>query len=108
MFLIKDCITILLDEKNEQTFEMIGSLGYLLGIRLHGSIATMMFTILALSSQLIYYYNYRNGIKPTFLRVFQMMSGLVSPKSLGLTDQTEVARLLNRTRVLFKFLWWNH
>ena len=37
--------------------------------------------------QLVHYNNYRNGIKPTFLRVFQMMSGLFLPKSLGLTDE---------------------
>ncbi|CAG2102872.1 unnamed protein product [Medioppia subpectinata] len=41
---------------------------------------------------------YRNGIKPTFLGVFQMMSGLVSPKSVGLTNQSEVNRLLRRSK----------
>ena len=56
------------------------------------------FSLFPLTSQLIYYYNHRNGIKPTFLRVFQMMSGLVSPKSLGLTDGEEIKRLLNITR----------
>ena len=108
MFSIKEFITILLDEENDQTFEIIGSLGYLMGIRLYASIALLLFSILASSSQLIYYYNYRNGIKPTFLRVFQMMSGLVSPKSLGLTDEREIKMLLNKTKKLFNFTWWNN
>ena len=108
IFLVKEFITILLDEKNEQTFETIGSLGHLMGLRLHVSIAIILLSILAFGSQLIHYYNHRNGIKLTFLRVFQMMSGLVSPKSLGLTDNKEIGMLLRKTRVLSKFLWWNN
>ena len=61
-----------------------------------------LISLLPISIQLIYYYNYRNGIKPTFLRVFQMMSGLVSPKSLGLTDEQQIRKLLNRTKFLLK------
>ena len=51
-----------------------------------------------IGSQLINYYNYRNGIKPTDLRIFHMISGLISPKSIGIHDQILVHRLCNITR----------
>ena len=54
-----------------------------------------------MTSQLIYYYNYKNEIKPTFLKVFQMMSGLVSPKSIGLTNEKEIYKLIKLSKNLF-------
>jgi hypothetical protein len=43
-----------------------------------------------------------NGIKPTFLKVFEMMSGLVSPNSIGLTNAGQIRKLITKTKVLFK------
>ena len=54
-----------------------------------------------MTSQLIYYYNYKNDIKPTFLKVFQMMSGLVSPKSIGLTNEKQIYKLIKLSKRLF-------
>src|SRR5689334_304491 len=81
IFLVKELIVLSLSEENDHIFKVLGTLGYLLGLRIHGSLVIILFTTLTLSSQWIYYQNNRNGIKPTFLGVFQMMSGLVTPKS---------------------------
>ena len=56
---------------------------------------------MAITSQLIYYYNYKNDIKPTFLKVFEMMSGLVSPKSIGLTNEKQIYKLIIWAKKLF-------
>ena len=50
----------------------------------------------------IHYYNYRMGIEPTYLSVFEMMSGLVTPHSIGLNDEKSVLKLLKTSRILFK------
>ena len=66
LFIIREVIFNSLNEENDLIFKIFGSLGYLMGIRREMSIIVLLFSILPLSFQLIYYYNYRNGIKPTF------------------------------------------
>src|SRR6185437_11887084 len=57
------------------------------------NISIIMMSIFVLSSQLVNYYNYMNGIKPTDLRVFHMISGFISPKSIGINDRKLVIKL---------------
>ena len=54
---------------------------------------------MTITSQLVYYYNYKRGIKPTFVRVFQMMSGLVTPSSVGLYRETDITRRVGQKKV---------
>ena len=100
MILIKDCILFYLSDDHVEIFIYFNA--YLISMRRICHLITISTEALIISSQLIYYYNYRNGIKPTFLRVFQIMSGLVSPKSLGLTNQSEIIKLVYKTKRLFK------
>ena len=104
LFIIREMIVFSLCEENDLTFKMLGSWAHLLGLRKHISIVFILVTFLVSIFQLIYYNNYNNGIKPTFLRVFQMMSGLVSPKSLGLTDEQQIRKLLKTTKTLLKYI----
>ena len=67
------------------------------------SLIQILFLISVLITQIIYYNNYRNGIKPSFLRVFQMMSGLVTPTSLGLQNEKQITKLINHTRIGVKY-----
>ena len=76
IFLVQRVITCSLSDDNRTIFLLLGSTGYLIGIRRHFDMFFILCSILALSSQLIYYYNYKMGITPTFLRLLQMMSGL--------------------------------
>src|ERR1700712_4722140 len=99
-FTVQRIITTSIDEQNDLVFRMFGDMGHFIGFRKNLGTVFILFSILILSSQMIYYNNYRNGIKPTFLRVFQMMSGLVSPKSLGLREEQGVQILVKRTTIL--------
>ena len=83
-------------------FLYLGDWPRLMGMRYHFNAASLLVAILAISSHIIWFINYRNGIKPTFLHVFQMMSGKVSPKSIGLTNQSDIIFLLKQTRRLIK------
>ena len=55
-----------------------------------------------LLSQLINYQNYRNGIKPTDLRVFQMISGFITPNDIAITDPIFVIKLCKMSKTIFK------
>ena len=57
-----------------------------------------------IGSQLIYYYNFKRGIKPSFLRLFRMMAGRLPPVSVGITDQEQLRKLLKVTRISMKLM----
>ena len=104
----KELIGGLLMGENEFGFKLLGIHGHYIGIRRVHSAALISFSILSLSSHLIYYNNHRNGIKTTFLGVVAMMSGLVTPKSIGLTDDIYIRRLLKKMRISIKLLTMNN
>ena len=103
----KMMVSLLLPEDHEYIFKIIGDWIYLLGIRIYGNTAGVLYISLAIISQIIYYYNYKNDIKPTFLKVFQMMSGLVSPKSIGLTNKEQIYKILKLSKILFNLCNYN-
>src|SRR5580704_9926325 len=72
----------------------MGDIGNYLELKIHANMLFSLGLIMSITSQFIYYYNYKRGIKPTFVRVFQMMSGLVTPSSVGLYRETDITRLL--------------
>src|SRR5882672_8260902 len=74
---------------------------YLLGGNIANIISSLL-NIFCIYLQIINYINYRNGIKPTDLRVFQMITGLISPKSIKINDRTLVNQLCFITKTLFK------
>ncbi|CAG2111678.1 unnamed protein product [Medioppia subpectinata] len=99
---------LILHDVNPYLYTIFGGFWYYIGVRVHLDIMWNVTFILVLSSQALYYYNYRNGIKPTFLRVFQMMSGYISPNSVGLTNGTEIRALLKRSKRLLELTKLNN
>ena len=83
---------------------MFGDLAYLQGIPKHINIAVINFVILNILFRVLYYYNYKRGIKPTFLSLFDMFAGYMTPKQIGLTDRHQVWDLCRKSRVLFKIV----
>src|ERR1700761_6109538 len=66
------------------------------------SIFVISISIIALSSQLLNFYNFMNGIKPRDLCVFRMLSGLITPISIGIHDKQVVIKLLSFSRKSIK------
>jgi hypothetical protein len=89
-------------EDNERISIIIGDFSHFFGLRIHYNLGSGLVYLLALTSQLIYFYNYMKGIKPTYFKVFEMMSGLVSPKSIGLTNKEEIYKMLKVYKITFK------
>jgi len=69
--IIKLSVPLLLPEDNTYIFKIIGDFPYYVGMRYYGNIAGSLYFSLAFISQIIYYYNYKNDIKPTFLKYFK-------------------------------------
>jgi hypothetical protein len=53
-------------------------------------------------SQLLHYWKYYKNESPSYLKPFEMISGLVSPKSIGLIDREDINQLLNKSKLMFK------
>jgi len=73
-----------------------------LNIRIHGNFFILLLSLFSILSQLSHYYNYKKNIKPSYLKLFEMISGLVSPQSIGLTNEAEVYKIIKRSKMLFQ------
>jgi len=102
--LIRCLISLFSSGNNPNLYIIIGDLGYFMNARVHIDIATSLTTFLSIISQILHYNNYRNGIKPSYLKPFEMMSGLVSPQSIGLTNREDVYKMIKMSKILFKTL----
>ena len=89
--------------------KVFGNYGLFLGI---GSIFNVIFNfvlfIINFINKLTHNYNHKYEVKPTFLRVFRMMSGSLTPQSVGLTNTSQVFQLTRKTRILFKIIEFNN
>ncbi len=63
----------------------------------------ILWGLLALSSQLLHYWKYYKNESPLYLKPFEMICGLVSPKSIGLINKEDINQLLKRSQLTFKF-----
>jgi len=88
--IIRYIIALQLSEENEDIFLFIGDFSYFLRARIHFNTAGCLIVSITVFSQLVQYYNYKNDIKPSYLKPYEMLSGLKSPKSVGLTDKEEI------------------
>jgi hypothetical protein len=106
--LIKCIVSLILSEENEKLLIINGDFTHFLRSKTHLNVALILCFIITLIQQLIYYYNSKNDINPTDLKVFDMMSGLVSPKSIGFTNGEEIYKLTKQTKALFSFCRFNN
>ena len=88
-------------EDNESLSIKLGNIGFFLKMNFHFNMGSNLFFYLAVYSQVVYYYNYRTGVEPTFLRVFNMMAGQTTPRSVGLTNDKQILSLIRKTRLMF-------
>jgi hypothetical protein len=94
-------------KENEKFLLIIGDLGHFFGMKTHHNIFIIISNILSINFQLIFYYKYKNGINHTYLKVFDMILGLISPKSIGLTNKEQIYKLMKESKILFSFNKWN-
>ncbi len=90
IFMAKSVTSLLVSEENPELFVYLFDYSYFLNSRIYVNIGIIFMIILALVSQLLHYINYKKNLKPSYLKPFDMMSGLVSPKSIGLTNEVKI------------------
>ena len=97
--LLRSILLVMSD--NRKLLDILGDRNNLFGMRVYFYSFAIFTLIMILSLQLIFLSHDMTDIKPTFVRVFEMMSGLVSPASVGLNHQIFVRQLVRRTKLLF-------
>src|ERR1700761_4441760 len=99
LFIIQRLISIALPEDDRRLL-YTGDVGHYYGLKFHINFSFGLISVLCLLCQLIFVYNSKRGIYPTFVRVFQVMSGLVTPQSVGLNDRKHIHTIM-RFRIVF-------
>ncbi len=96
--LMKCIVSLILSEENEKLLIINGDFAHFLRSKTHVNVAGFLALLSTLIQQLIYYYNTKNNINPTYHKVYDMISGLVSPKSIGLTNGKEIYKLIKESK----------
>ena len=108
MSFIKNNINILLTKDNLFLSKVLGDYASFIGMGVHFDIILDLASILVMGSQLICHYNYRIGIRPEFLVLFQMLAGRVAPRNVGLTNSTAIISMVKSARMYSQFLRINN
>jgi hypothetical protein len=95
-------ITAILMKEDKYRLLLIGDYTYFLNGRYFINSAIILWGLLALSTQLLHYWKYYKNESPSYLKPFEMISGSVSPKSIGLMDREDINQLLKRSKLIFK------
>ena len=80
---------------NETILLLMGDFLHYVEIKEYLNNLALLFALMALLSQTVYHYNHCIGVKPTFVRILQMLSGSITPSSVGLNHSTQVHQLLS-------------
>ena len=73
---------------------LLAELSQYLGVYKYIDIKFIILSLMTLYIQSVYYSNHIRGNTPEFVRVLRMMSGSVTPRSIGLTNERQVRNLL--------------
>jgi len=94
-------ITLMLKIENADIYIYIGDFPYFLKIRYQLYLLIMGCMSLSLVLQIINYKFYDKNKLPKYLKPFKMISGFISPKTVGLTEKTQIEKLMKYTKYLF-------
>jgi hypothetical protein len=95
---IRCIISLLLSGENKYMLMILGDWSHHLNARIHLNICASPIILIAVHSQIIHYGNFKNHIKPSYLKPFEMMSGLYPPKSIGLTNEAQIHKMIKLSK----------
>ena len=99
---IRNFIAIKMTSSDDRIYLLLGDFGYFIGAKYHINILLMIcFGYYFIFTQFVHYFD-DNSVKPLYLSPFEMMSGLVSPISVGLNSHNDVKKLLKISKFLLK------
>jgi hypothetical protein len=104
---LRSCVSLQLKEENRYEFELLSDWTYFMNAREIFGATIISCVLLSNISQLLHYWYYKKDIKPSYLKPFEMMSGLVSPQSISLYNEKDVRKLMIRFKILIKLSVFN-
>jgi hypothetical protein len=90
-----------ISEENPELFIILFDFFNFVNARIHANVCLIFMLILTIISQILHFISYKKDLKLSYLKPFEMMSGLVSPQSIGLTNEIKIYEFLKLSRYLF-------
>jgi hypothetical protein len=95
-------ITAIIIKEDKFKLLLIGDFAYFLKGRYFMNVTIIIWGLMALILQLVHYWKYYKNESPSYLKLFEMISGLISPKSIGLMNREDINQLLKKSKIVFK------
>ena len=106
LYILRCLYSALTPPKSDDFYFLIGDWGHFIDMRFHMNMMLFFSISVGVTSQLIHYYEYLCGRGQPYMNVFNMMSGQITPHSIGLTDEISINVILKKTRLSFKLNEW--
>ena len=108
VFLVMKITTSLADERNEMLFIVLGDFAHFMGIRREYNLMLILVTLLAIFSLISSWNQTANRGEPSFLQIFQIISGSVSPMRCNLAKRKPVFKLVARMKMICRLVVFNN
>jgi hypothetical protein len=102
VYAIKTATTLFARVSGERLYVILGDFPYLMHARPHIDVTFIDYCVITITYQLIFYFNYARGISPTFMTLFNVLAGKVSPTRVGLNDRGLVDKWAKQAGSLFR------
>jgi hypothetical protein len=79
----------------------LGNVSHFIEVGVQFDVENLCISCMSVSSLILFYKMYRRGKIPKFMDFFHMLSGSVSPLSLGLTNEVEIRKLSRKAKIMF-------
>jgi hypothetical protein len=91
---IRFVFTLIIRPDSKEISIMIGDFTYFIGIREQYNSEVILIYLMSMISQIIHYWYFKQNKYPTYMKPFLLLSGIKSPKSIGLTDKLEIFKFV--------------
>src|SRR5260370_35297467 len=92
---------MIITKERKSWFIYLADIPYFLNVQKQLNFGALQIYLFSITLQLLHIYLYYKHIYPTFLNPFHMISGLISPKSIGITNRETILKLINRSKFCF-------
>jgi hypothetical protein len=94
----------IIPEQNKTIQMLFGDFGHLSGLNIYLSLALLAIFYNCLATIILYHKMEKKGSKLTSFRVFRMISGSLTPESIGLTNEKYIISLISKIRVVLNLI----
>ena len=103
VYMIERIASIIISDHNNLALMCLGDVGRYWRIKIHLSLIFIIVSLIAITSQLNYYYGYKRAIESTFVRVFHIMSDKDKAVDFGIYRRSDVKKLM-QYKIIFRII----